>query len=159
MKSLYILICINKKGWSKNWYRIFNGKRTNKYTLITAFFIMKKTNCDKCGFAFTNKGGNFFRHYKSCDGKYIPQNLLKKCDYCNLDFSDLTNKKKASHMRWCKNHPNRNVIKDKEMLAKARKFKRNFENQYTKAKKQGLMLVISLNTNLFPDTIMHNILN
>lgn len=70
---------------------------------------MKKTKCDKCGFEFANKGGNFNRHYNSCNGNYKTSADRGTCVHCNESF-DLSAKPlgwMANHSRWCHKNPKR----------------------------------------------------
>jgi hypothetical protein len=96
---------------------------------------MKKTTCLKCNFEFTNRGGNYIKHFNSCNGTYKPTTKLLNCKYCNLTYSGLNTNQRANHSRWCKQNPARNSYTPD--LTKARAAKKNFENQYTKAKKEG----------------------
>ena len=102
---------------------------------------MKKTTCSKCGNEFANKGGNFNRHFLSCNGVYITHKKLTNCKYCSLDFSTLSTCERANHSKWCEYNPNKD--QNKANLAKARLAKTNFENQYTKAKKEGREVPVS----------------
>jgi len=70
---------------------------------------MKKIKCDKCGFEFSNRGGNFLRHYDACSGNYKNPESKGICIHCN-EFFDLTTKSlgwMANHSRWCKKNPMR----------------------------------------------------
>lgn len=73
---------------------------------------MKKSKCTKCGFEFSNKGGNFTKHTLSCDGTYLPYSLKYsgECRHCKIQF-DLSDKPvgwMANHSRWCDSNPKRN---------------------------------------------------
>jgi hypothetical protein len=71
---------------------------------------MKKTLCIKCGYTFVNKGGNYNRHFNSCNGKYSPIIKLANCKYCNIPFTDaMTSSKRANHSRWCHENPLRDT--------------------------------------------------
>lgn len=94
---------------------------------------MNKKECNKCGYFFTNRAGNYARHIKSCDGNYKPyiKNETRKCKHCNIEF-DISNKPKgwmANHSRWCDLNPKRSNYSNN--LNKARNSKKNFNNQYT----------------------------
>ena len=103
---------------------------------------MKKTICSKCKYEFTNKSGNFNKHFQSCKGTYTPQYIkLISCKYCFLNFETLSNNERANHSRWCCKNPKRSTYS--EELIKARACKVSFENQYTKAKKQNKKIPIS----------------
>ena len=68
---------------------------------------MKKTQCDKCGNLFANKGGCYNRHVKVCSGVYKPFVKLEECKHCKLSFDKLTTNERANHSRWCKLNPKR----------------------------------------------------
>lgn len=61
---------------------------------------MKKTLCPKCNNTFSNKGGNYNRHIKVCNGLYTKEKQ-KCCKYCNLSFVNKSSSEKANHSRWC----------------------------------------------------------
>lgn len=104
---------------------------------------MKRTICTKCNFEFTNKGGCYNKHYNSCNGTYKPLKKLLFCKYCDISFDSLyyNNNQKANHIRWCSKNPMR--ISYIFNLNKTRAAKKNFENQYTKAKKEGREIPVS----------------
>jgi len=68
---------------------------------------MKKTQCDKCGNLFANKGGYYNRHVKVCSGVYKPFIKLETCKHCKLSFDGLTTNERANHSRWCELNPKR----------------------------------------------------
>ena len=75
---------------------------------------MKKTRCNKCGYYFSNKAGNYKKHYKVCNGLYQPYIKSNgKCKWCNKKF-DLSKKPSnwmANHSRWCEKNPKRDKYK------------------------------------------------
>jgi len=68
---------------------------------------MKKSTCFKCGYQFSNKGGNYNKHVKSCNGSYKPFVKRLTCKHCSLDFSELNASVRANHSRWCDKNPKR----------------------------------------------------
>jgi len=72
---------------------------------------MSKTLCNKCNNYFTNKSGNFKRHFLVCDGNYTSSINRGICKHCNIKF-DLSDKPKgwmANHSRWCDLNPKKFV--------------------------------------------------
>lgn len=67
---------------------------------------MKKTLCQKCNNSFSNKGGNYNKHIKVCDGLFTKEKL-ECCKYCSLSFASLSVSEKANHSRWCTFNPKR----------------------------------------------------
>lgn len=89
---------------------------------------------------FHNRGGCFNKHFKACNGTYTLTKKLTNCKHCYLNFETLTNSERANHSRWCEKNPKKDSYRD---LTKERSCKANFENQYTKAKKQGKTIPVS----------------
>ena len=104
---------------------------------------MKKTTCPKCNFEFANRGGNYNRHHKSCNGTYVPFEKMLCCKYCKISFESLNKNQKANHSRWCKQNPEYSTYISS--LTSVRSARKNFENQYTKAKREGQTIPISSN--------------
>lgn len=79
-----------------------------------------KRKCDKCGYSFSTKGGNFKRHEKVCDGSFKPYTKLKCCKFCQTDFTDMTASERANHTRWCRLNPKRSLYnKNTEKMRQA----------------------------------------
>lgn len=75
---------------------------------------MKKTFCTKCNNFFSNKAGNYKKHYLVCDGKYILPEQRGLCKHCDIKF-DLSDKSlgwMANHVRWCDKNPKINEYKN-----------------------------------------------
>jgi hypothetical protein len=97
---------------------------------------MSKKKCDKCGYLFSTRAGNYERHMKSCDGTYLPPSKvfnkhIRECKHCKdkFDISDKPSGWMANHTRWCDSNPKRGSYnKD---LSKARAARKNFNNQFT----------------------------
>ena len=111
---------------------------------------MSKKKCDKCGYLFSTRAGNYERHTKSCDGTYLPPSEgfnkhIRKCKYCKEEF-DISNKPKgwmANHTRWCDKNPKRSEYNKKngsldhiEKMIESRK-KSGRTNQFTAARLDG----------------------
>ena len=67
---------------------------------------MSKTRCENCGYEFTNRAGNYKKHFSACDGT-PPFQKRKSCKHCDLDFAGLTTSERANHSRWCDKNPKR----------------------------------------------------
>jgi hypothetical protein len=65
------------------------------------------------------------------------------CKYCKLTFDNLNTNQRANHSRWCEKNPKRNYYIC--TLTKARAAKTNYENQFTKAKREGREVPVSPN--------------
>jgi hypothetical protein len=76
----------------------------------------RKHKCDKCGNSFSNRGGNFNKHYNSCDGVYRRFVKSSECKWCQMTFEGLGTAERANHSRWCEKNP-----KHDEYIAKAAK--------------------------------------
>ena len=74
---------------------------------------MKKTKCEKCGHEFANRGGCFNRHYKACNGSYIPNKALEYCPHCQISFTGFIRSQIANHVRWCVKNPKHLEYKEK----------------------------------------------
>lgn len=61
-----------------------------------------------------------------------------KCKHCGQEFNFKTPSEKANHSRWCDKNPKRKEYAN--ALEKARNAKKEFGNQFTKAKKEGIVL-------------------
>lgn len=100
---------------------------------------MKQKTCDKCNNDFSLRGGNFNRHYESCDGNYKSPNKIGICKHCNekFDLSDKPAGWMANHSRWCDKNPKRKdyvtgSLKAVHAMNETRK-KTGISNQFTKA--------------------------
>ena len=68
--------------------------------------VITKKVCDKCGYSFSAKGGNYQKHVKICDGNYAPFEKMKCCKYCFIEFADDSRSSEiANHVRWCDRNP------------------------------------------------------
>lgn len=70
-----------------------------------------KMQCDKCFNFFSKKGGNYKKHYDTCDGKYRSPEQRGNCPHCKQKIDlDVKNPSSvmANHVRWCKQNPKRN---------------------------------------------------
>ena len=68
---------------------------------------MKKSTCPKCSYNFSNKGGNYNKHAKTCDGSYKPFVKCDVCKHCSLNFNKSSTSERANHTRWCHKNPKR----------------------------------------------------
>lgn len=69
---------------------------------------MQKKLCEKCNNEFTLKGGNYERHFRSCDGIYekLQRGVCKHC-CIRFDLDDKPSGWMANHTRWCDLNPNK----------------------------------------------------
>lgn len=97
-----------------------------------------KKKCEKCGYYFSLKAGNYKKHINSCDGNYkAPGEKAKNCKYCGLDFSiDISQNFKMNHIRWCDKNPNRENYRNKESISamNSKRKETGYTNQYEKAR-------------------------
>lgn len=110
---------------------------------VTIMKTKTKITCDKCNYEFSAKGGNYKKHYASCDGSYRLHAKLKNCKYCDLEFGLWDTSQIANHSRWCIKNPKRSDYGNKngslsavQAMNAARK-RTGITNQYTKAKIEG----------------------
>lgn len=76
--------------------------------------VKTKHKCEKCGYGFSAKAGNYIKHIKVCDGSYKPQEKCKCCKYCKIPFNDdMPANERANHTRWCKENPKRSEYTNK----------------------------------------------
>ena len=85
------------------------GVRIPPFAPTTKEYEMKKTQCIKCSRYFSNRGGNYNRHFISCDGTYDSNHIKGKCKHCEemFDLSDKPSGWMANHSRWCLLNPKR----------------------------------------------------
>lgn len=81
---------------------------------------IKKHKCEKCGYYFSSRGGNYQKHINVCDGSYLPPQKSKSCKHCDLSFAEeMSASSRANHTRWCVKNPKRQYSVDR--LEHARK--------------------------------------
>lgn len=90
--------------------------------------VKTKYKCVKCGYLFSAKGGNFKKHFTSCDGSYKPFVKSTRCKHCNKLFTTETSSQRANHTRWCDKNPKKemylqNFIQVKSQITSESKFK------------------------------------
>ena len=78
---------------------------------------MKKTLCIKCNNYFSDKAGNYKKHFLVCDGTYRNVSDKGNCIYCSIKFvlHDKPSGWMANHVRWCDKNPKKNFYKNRDI--------------------------------------------
>lgn len=103
--------------------------------------IKTKKVCNKCGYSFSARGGNYKKHINVCDGSYDPFTKMKCCKYCLIEFdANIIASQIANHVRWCEKNPKKTIYKNDMQVARsgitAESRKKQAEG-ISKAHKQG----------------------
>jgi hypothetical protein len=95
--------------------------------------VKTKHLCEKCGYEFSARGGNYQKHVAKCDGSYKPYTKSTCCKYCDQSFDNMSVSEIANHTRWCELNPKKSYY-----TANTAKMRQGITEQSRKKQAEGI---------------------